>query len=239
MEPQVTTPVEQVAPRTNGKARSLEFSKSLEVAIKLSNAEGEVSHLQWALGDALLEEVGPPGPDGVKNKSGQRLQRAVECFGQHGLNYTVAHLRDLRTVANAFAPADRSEGIGWSLHRAAGSPELLQQAKEAADTTGESLTVKFIREFKKERDRKNTKKNRKNANLDDRPEANAALIKALENYRKGIITVQDRLADNQQIIKPHLAELSNEDRAVLLSGVNEVRASLQRIEQMLQPDTHE
>ena len=72
------------------------------------------------------------------------------------------------------------------------------------------------------------RKRKEQPELNGRPPTNPALVKAQENFRRGIIAVQERLADNEQSIKPHLAELSDEDRALLVAGVDEVVASCQR-----------
>jgi hypothetical protein len=224
---------EQVAPRPNGKARSFEFSKSLQAAIELYQAEGNVLPLQWALGDALVEEIGEPAEKGVRNKSKQKLERLQDQLKKHGVDYGAEHLRDLWYVAHHFPPEDRSTGIGWTLHRKAGTAEILKQAMEAADKTGAPLTVKFIAAFREQKRREQAKKQRKSANLDDQPEANAALLKALENYGKNIIVAQDRIADNRNIIERHCAELSEEQRENSILGVEEVIAQCEKLKQLL------
>jgi hypothetical protein len=86
-----------------GIAVSEQFSKTLAAARALQSAEISLWALQWALGDALIEECGPPGDNGVRTGAYERIENAHKALKQEGLReYSLDHLRDFRKVAAAF-----------------------------------------------------------------------------------------------------------------------------------------
>jgi len=77
---------------------------------------------QWALGDALIKDCGPPGNDGVRNASSIKIAAAAEELFKQGLMsetgnpYSPSTLRDYRDTAAQFSPGERSPGVAFSVH---------------------------------------------------------------------------------------------------------------------------
>jgi hypothetical protein len=67
---------------------------------------------RWALGDALLEECGPPGAAGAE----ARLRAAHKELTATGLSYGLSELRKLRDASAAFPPANRLPEISHAAH---------------------------------------------------------------------------------------------------------------------------
>ena len=97
--------------------------------------EGETS--LWELGDALVAECGPPGDnDSLRSASAYLLETG-------GYEYDVPYLSALRRTAYAFQPSDRRREFSWSIHRAAGTPEMLA-AIIAGAPVGTAITTRYV-----------------------------------------------------------------------------------------------
>jgi hypothetical protein len=108
--------------------------------------------------DLLIEICGPPGQDGVNNKSEQKLRKIADLlartYGDRAHSFNVDHLRALRRAAANFPPGERSPGKEWaglsfSFLMIAGSPEVLRDARDAAARDNEPFTTGFLRRYKK------------------------------------------------------------------------------------------
>jgi hypothetical protein len=107
------------------------FPKTLAAARELLKAEVSLCALHWAWGDALIEECGPPGENGVRSRVYGRIEDAHKALKQEGVRaYSLAHLRDLRRLAAAFPAADRSSAASWTVHREAGDPQTRPQPRK-------------------------------------------------------------------------------------------------------------
>jgi hypothetical protein len=126
------------------KRSDAEFPKTLAAARKLEGAH-------WALGDALIEECGPPGDDGVRTGSDEKLRRAAKVLKANGFDYSFEHLRDLRRTADAFRAVERSTAVLWSVHSVARNLTTLKDAAAQAKRENKNLTVEYLREFKRRR----------------------------------------------------------------------------------------
>jgi hypothetical protein len=62
-----------------------QFPKTLEAFRQHKDAEGKVEGALWLIGEALIEECGPPGPDGVNNGSGSKIEAARKFLKQEGM----------------------------------------------------------------------------------------------------------------------------------------------------------
>lgn len=102
----------------------------------------EKSH--WAIGDALLEECGPPGRDSANNGSGEILTRAAEHFASKGVGCSVTLLRDCRKISYLYAPARRLAGVSWSVYKEVPNPEMLDRIFELE---GQGVTSRRAREL--------------------------------------------------------------------------------------------
>jgi hypothetical protein len=88
----------------------------------------------WDIGDALLEECGPP-PKNYLDSNYQRIEAAADFIFKAGQERPdVKHLAKMRAVAHAFPKASRRpQTLTWQAHVEIGSPEhmhaILQHAK--------------------------------------------------------------------------------------------------------------
>jgi hypothetical protein len=101
----------------------------------------------WELGAALEKEC-PVGESGVDNQSGSKLTQCSEELKRHGLEYTPASLHRIRTISKAYPNATRVAPLSFAVHRAAGTPDMLE--KIVARAAGEPLTEKRAKEIKAE-----------------------------------------------------------------------------------------
>jgi hypothetical protein len=115
--------------------------------INLAVTQGNIN---WDLGDILVDEFGKaPPPD---TRDGKREAMAVWAadFKEIGLSeHTTAHISTLRVLASKFTTESRDSVLGWTIHRYAGSPEMLAMIKERADTEKIPLTVKLTEQLRK------------------------------------------------------------------------------------------
>ncbi len=97
----------------------------------------------WAIGDALLLEVGPPAKGDLA-----RFRAALAEIHEEGLGeqYEVRDLRAFRDTSYAFPPGSRRSCL-WALHQAAGSPGFLDAI--LAGIPMKELTVKHMTELRK------------------------------------------------------------------------------------------
>lgn len=93
------------------------FPKTL-AAIKTAEQD------QWAIGDALLAECGPPMKAGAHNPD--TLQEAAQFLLQEGYQYAAPTLNTFRTTAHSFPLASRHRGIAFHAHRVAATPAYLE-----------------------------------------------------------------------------------------------------------------
>jgi flagellar biosynthesis GTPase FlhF len=94
---------------------------------------------QWALGDALIQECGPLGREGVRNNAYAAIQAAAVELTEQGLEYSELTLRDLREISYLYTPPRRRGGVSFAVHRDLRSPDLLDSFL-AALPDGERLT---------------------------------------------------------------------------------------------------
>jgi hypothetical protein len=113
------------------------FAKTIAAALTKQRTNME-------LGDALIEECGPPGETGIMNGSIARLECARLALEEAGIEYATNSLRMYRDVASVFPPALRYPQITWSLYKIfQGYPQLLHQWVEF--NPGKSMTVSTAR----------------------------------------------------------------------------------------------
>lgn len=102
-----------------------------------------VSNYQWALGDALIEECGPPGKRGISDGSYERLAKAVEYLCANGVEHndrTLRTLREYREVSYLYPNGTRVPSVSFSVHRVLDGPDWMTRI--LADLpAGEKLTV--------------------------------------------------------------------------------------------------
>jgi hypothetical protein len=101
----------------------MDFPRTLAAAKKAKGAE-------WALADALLEEVGPRGSDA-------RFRDCAAYLAEHGIEYTASYLQQLHQAARNFPPRDRSSWLTPSTAIHAGSPAVVKKATELKRDRGD------------------------------------------------------------------------------------------------------
>jgi hypothetical protein len=81
---------------------------------------------QFEIGDAILEELGPPQAE-YHDGSYERLGEIVAELAEHGVHYDVAYLNRMRKVAYEFPAAARRNELSWYCHLEAGNPAMLER----------------------------------------------------------------------------------------------------------------
>jgi hypothetical protein len=112
---------------------------------------------QWAIGDALLEEIGPPRAGKAQESQFAECARELSTAG---MPYGTAYLRELRNIAYKFNPASRDAGLTARNAMGAGTPKVFEKARELAEAEGKPLTQRFIEKVAKSTrsmDRKSTR----------------------------------------------------------------------------------
>ena len=163
---------------------------------------------QWALGDALLNECGPPGDDHGHNGSFAKLQAAQAELESHGLEYATNTLRTYRDVAHTFPHAARMASVSQRVHIECRTPEMLQAVfaawkKEKPDKplslhTCSRLMIELRRQRKTKWEREQGAAHRSAQRSYDR--AKDAVSDARERYRTAV-TPADREATKAEISK--------------------------------------
>src|SRR5215471_2543138 len=96
-----------------------------KTAAAIENAQAD----QWAIADALLEEVGPPSPNQAHDGSGARFKECADELkadghvGSHGEAWKPETLRHYRDVAAMFPHVKRLTSAAWSVHLIASQVE--------------------------------------------------------------------------------------------------------------------
>jgi hypothetical protein len=180
-------------------------------------AAQDIERSQWRLGDALVEECGPPSEPGEHTGSDAMLMEARLALKAAGCEYSFDYLRDIRRTAANFRNGERSpdgEALPFSYFLIAGTPENLRTVREKAKAVGEELTARFIRETLKEDEIDVAKW------LTD-------LNEELENAREA-----DKAFDKE---KDGFSRLSELDRAKLFEACKLVEAKWTKIAARFQP----
>ena len=68
------------------------FPRTIAAARALNDADQSKWAALWALGDALIQECGPPGEDGVNNGSKSKIERASAALKNLGYKHWPVYL---------------------------------------------------------------------------------------------------------------------------------------------------
>ena len=96
----------------------------------------------WDIGDALLDECGPPSDHGGDHKE-NKLEAARLYLLAKGYDYSRPGLSNLRRIAYRFPSSTRNSEIAWSAHAAAGTPERLQAIIACTENIAE-ITARYV-----------------------------------------------------------------------------------------------
>jgi len=91
---------------------------------KVIAAVAAMEKCQWRIGDALVDEI-PLAKTNENNDAYGELEECQEELEAQGLAIQLNTLIAYRRTANAFPPNTRISGVSWTVHREAGSPEML------------------------------------------------------------------------------------------------------------------
>ena len=191
---------------------------------------------QWAIGDALVKEIGPPSVDHANNGSGERIAAVAKFLDENGLEYGVTYLRRLRQVSYAFPDARTRTSVSWHAHEAAGSPKILDAIMkglpEGTKPTGAIVKAARDRaylEVSRERDaaRDRAAAEEKAARVEQREAADAIWAATNEHEREA--------AERQQLAACERAEKASEEmaRTNVAPKRREVSIKPQRVPAML------
>jgi hypothetical protein len=89
---------------------------------------------QWEIGDALLEECGPPSDQGIQDGSREKLAEAYEEIKEQlgdDESWSIRYLAQLRQVAFSFPERCRRH-LSWRTHLEAGDPDILDEIIKSA-----------------------------------------------------------------------------------------------------------
>ena len=107
-----------------------------------------IERSMWTLGDALVEECGPPSQRGEHTGSDNQLLEVQAELKAAGCEYSFNYLRDIRRTAANFPNEERSAfgALPFSYFLIAGTPENLRSVREKAKANHVELSARFIRE---------------------------------------------------------------------------------------------
>jgi hypothetical protein len=89
------------------------------------SAANDAEKSQWAIGDALVMECGPPGGDHSNNGASAKIAAVAKFLAENGREFSESYLRRLRQVAFSFSDVQTRSSVSWNAHEAAGTPEIL------------------------------------------------------------------------------------------------------------------
>jgi len=191
---------------------------------------------RWAIGDALVQECGPPGDDHTNNGTGMKIAAAAEFLGANGLEFSESYLRRLRKVAYSFSDVRTRSSVSWNAHEAAGSPKILESIirglPEGTKATGAIVKAARDRAYVDERREREAARDRaaaeeKAARVEQREAADALHAATTEGERE--------VAKRQHLAAWKRAEKASEEKArnKVAPEPREVSIDSQRVPAML------
>jgi hypothetical protein len=156
-----------------------------DLAQTLKGMQASLQSIAWIIGKAFVTELGPPSTNGKRDGSRAKIQEIydeiVETLG--ACDYDVTTLVKMWHVAYRFSDNRRRHGLSWSVHEAAGSPEVLEEISAAHP--GVELTRKIVRAYRATQDQaaRQARAAAENAARQDRAAAKAAEQEALATLR--------------------------------------------------------
>ena len=183
---------------------------------------------QWALGDALIAECGPPPENGVNDGSYALMLEAEKELWDAGLEYTPSGLANIRATAHAFkASSSRRAGISLHAHPAPGSPEYLDVIVAGAPK-GTRITQHYIEAIRKTQRRENIREHERIAQEAEeaRLKADQELVEAKKTDNQATIAKAARKAEearikeqeNRRAPRPKVGPPKAEEVALMVPG---------------------
>ena len=121
---------------------------------KILAAARQIELDQWQLGEALIEECGPPASAGgfhggfaAQNQDDSLLCEASEFLRGYGLEYSQPYLSLLRSTAFNFKGRDRKSNLSWSVHKEAKTADNLRTVLATEPKPTRDLVREKVREM--------------------------------------------------------------------------------------------
>ena len=93
------------------------FPNSFKAIAELDASERRSDDFLWRAADAVLEECGAPGPDGVNNGTGDKMKALAAELKQAGLNaYKIDWVKKVRKAAHVVPAGRRLPGVVFWAH---------------------------------------------------------------------------------------------------------------------------
>ena len=206
-----------------------------KIAGRLHEAQHNADEALFRIGDALIDECGRPGLPGENNGSDAKLEQAAQALKESGCRHrSVAWLRKLRTVANAYPPDKRLPGVSWAAHHEAQNSETLRAAQREALLNRAKLSVKFVRRLREKQAAERAAREREKLNGHGK-KRDPACDKALQELDRSAVEVETRFIKLKQTIEPYVdqfTEVETKDVCAKLdctvAAISSVRAMLQQ-----------
>lgn len=158
----------------------IKFPKTIAAAREAERVARANGTVLWRLGDALVEECGPPGQHGVNNKAHAGLGTVAAELERQGLKrFSLVYLRKLRQTSAWFTHDNRLSSVCWTAHHEAGDPKTLTAAQKQAEKDEAELTAAFVKQFRREQRNKQRDQTDQPAS-DDNPDVLSAIREALD-----------------------------------------------------------
>jgi hypothetical protein len=124
----------------------LKFPKVNALVVQAEEAEKRAEDMQWLIGDALLEECGPPPSSPRADGSYEALKEcAAELEATGHPKFSINYLARLREVSHTNPRMTRIPGVSWSAHQEADDPRFLKEVVKIAHKRGEKVTQDYVR----------------------------------------------------------------------------------------------
>jgi hypothetical protein len=208
--------------RCNGRGtaskKTPRFAKTIAAARALKDAGNAVWEAQWALGDALVNECGPPGEHGVNSRA---LEKVLKVLREHELDYTLRRLEQFRSIAHKFTDRRRLRSVSFDAHLAAGDTDTLAEAHADAEKNKAKLTVARVKQFIERRRKEDEEKQRReHPKLKGREKSDTARDDAIDAFAREAAKAAESARYAMKRLKPHIGALLANERRELIEAVD-------------------
>lgn len=185
---------------------------------------------QWAIGDALLEEIGPPHKGA---KQDHAFKACAAELADRGVPYSTDRLRHLRDTAHAFDLDRRRSTLGIEAHFEAGTPAVLDKAEALAAEEGVAVTTRYIRQVKKasKKQERKAKKTKAPARSPKRTEESATTVlrREIDLSELELLALNAKREGRKFAEKIAGVELTAEEKGDLRAEIDEVIKTWQAV----------
>lgn len=213
----------------------MQFPKSVRAYREYLSSTKEKDQKRWKLGDALLEECGPPSEQGIRDGSREKLQQAHEeivenCPEAEYEELSVKYLARLREASYDFPLKARHAGLSWSAHEEAGDSDTLN----ALLKRDQKLTQRKVRNYmqkKRLRDKVNKNFPRPKPSEKDKKKKQNGLDMIVLVSQASVLAGEAQEAAEKflELVQPHLKKLDTDFVDGMLAECIEVIDGWQKV----------